>query len=139
MWVGGYSDWTPAEQREWDRDLAELETERKPRESPIKTETNNENTVKSNTRTWDIDLATETLYRNIINKNVTEKTTKIILQCYSCAYLDEPCSVEFLPETCIKQVLQKLVRIIETEIDKKLGHEAVLKGVFSTRLIFENS
>ena len=139
MWVGGYSDWTPAEQREWDRDLAELETERKPRESPIKTETNNENTVKSNTRTWDIDLATETLYRNIINKNVTEKTTKITLQCYSCAYLDEPCSVEFLPGTCIKQVLQKLVRTIETEIDKKLGHEAVLKGVFSTRLIFENS
>ena len=34
MWVGGYSDWTPAEQREWDRDLAELETERKLRESP---------------------------------------------------------------------------------------------------------
>ena len=25
MWVGGYNDWTPAEQREWDRDLAELE------------------------------------------------------------------------------------------------------------------
>ena len=99
MWVGGYSDWTPAEQREWDRDLAELETERKLRESPIKTETNNENTVKSNTRTWDIDLATETLYRNINNKNVTEKTTKIILQCYSCTHLDEPCSVEFLPGT----------------------------------------
>ena len=26
MWIGGYDDWTPAEQREWDRDLAELET-----------------------------------------------------------------------------------------------------------------
>ena len=24
-WVGGYDDWTPAEQREWDRDLDELE------------------------------------------------------------------------------------------------------------------
>ena len=29
MWVGGYNDWTPAEQREWDRDLAELEVPRK--------------------------------------------------------------------------------------------------------------
>jgi len=25
MRLGGYDDWTPAEQREWDRDLAELE------------------------------------------------------------------------------------------------------------------
>ena len=24
MWVGGYDDWTPAEQREWDRDLDEM-------------------------------------------------------------------------------------------------------------------
>ena len=24
MWVGGYEDWTPAEQREWDRDLEEM-------------------------------------------------------------------------------------------------------------------
>lgn len=28
MWVGGYSDWTSAEQREWDRDLKELRGER---------------------------------------------------------------------------------------------------------------
>jgi len=28
MWVGGYDDWTPAEQREWDRDIAELEAQR---------------------------------------------------------------------------------------------------------------
>lgn len=25
MWIGGYDDWTPAEQREWDRDLEEYE------------------------------------------------------------------------------------------------------------------
>lgn len=31
MWVGGYSDWTPAEQREWDRDLKELEAEHEQR------------------------------------------------------------------------------------------------------------
>lgn len=24
MWVGGYDDWTPAEQLEWDRDLKEI-------------------------------------------------------------------------------------------------------------------
>ena len=32
MWVGGYSDWMLAEQREWDRDMAELEGEREERE-----------------------------------------------------------------------------------------------------------
>jgi len=33
MWVGGYNDWTPAEQREWDRDLVELEAPRKEKET----------------------------------------------------------------------------------------------------------
>ena len=36
MWVGGYDDWTPAEQREWDRDLAALESpsqENEPKET----------------------------------------------------------------------------------------------------------
>ena len=32
MWTGGYSDWTPAEQREWNRDLEELEAERAQRD-----------------------------------------------------------------------------------------------------------
>ena len=36
MWLGGYSYWTPAEQREWDRDIAELETEREERELKAK-------------------------------------------------------------------------------------------------------
>ena len=77
MWIGGYHDWTPVEQREWDRDLGKLEAERE--QSELTAKTVNENTVKMDTRPWDIDLATETLYRNIVNKNVTEKTTKIIL------------------------------------------------------------
>ena len=38
MWVGWYSNWTPAEQREMDRDLAELEAEREQRESVMKVE-----------------------------------------------------------------------------------------------------
>ena len=67
----------------------------------MKTDTDNENTAKSDTRPWDIDLATEKLYQDIINKNVTEKTTKKILQCYSCTYLDEACKVEFLPRTSV--------------------------------------
>ena len=33
MWIGGYDDWTPAEQREWDRDLEELEREQEERET----------------------------------------------------------------------------------------------------------
>ena len=38
MWVGGYSDWTPAEQREWDRDMEKLEAEREERELKAKNE-----------------------------------------------------------------------------------------------------
>ena len=38
MWVGGYSDWMFAEQREWDRDMAELEGEREERELFAKNE-----------------------------------------------------------------------------------------------------
>ena len=138
MWIGGYDDWTPAEQREWDRDLAELEAEREQRELTAKTENEKENTVKMDTRPWEIEPTMEKLYQDIINKNVTEKTTKILVQSYSCTYLDKPCSVEFLPGTCVKEVLQKLMSL-ETEIDKELGHETVLKGSFYTRLIFEDS
>ena len=32
MWIGGYDDWTRAEQREWDRDLEEMQAEREQRE-----------------------------------------------------------------------------------------------------------
>ena len=38
MWIGGYSDWTPAKQREWGRDLEELQTECEQREREIKNE-----------------------------------------------------------------------------------------------------
>ena len=38
MCVGGYSDWTPAEQREWDRDIEKLEAEREQRELKAKNE-----------------------------------------------------------------------------------------------------
>ena len=38
MWIGGYDDWTPAEQHEWDKDIAELEVEREQRERDAKNE-----------------------------------------------------------------------------------------------------
>lgn len=34
MWVGGYDDWTSAEQREGDQDIAELEAERENEDKP---------------------------------------------------------------------------------------------------------
>ena len=37
MWMGGYDDWTPPEQREWDRDIEEMRAEREQRESVMKT------------------------------------------------------------------------------------------------------
>ena len=36
MWIGGYDDWTSAEQREWDRDLEEMQAEREQREREAK-------------------------------------------------------------------------------------------------------
>ena len=38
MWIGGYDDWTPAEQRDWDRDLEEMQAEREQREREAKNE-----------------------------------------------------------------------------------------------------
>ena len=38
MWIGGYDDWTPAEQREWDRDLEEMQAKREQREREAKNE-----------------------------------------------------------------------------------------------------
>ena len=38
MWIGGYDVWTPAEQREWDRDLEEMKAEREQREREAKNE-----------------------------------------------------------------------------------------------------
>ena len=49
MWIGGYSDWTPAEQREWDRDLEEnerlLEERKKQQEKEL-------NAIKAKSKTW---------------------------------------------------------------------------------------
>ena len=45
MWTGGYDDWTPAEQHEWDRDIEEMRAEREQRESVMKTE--NEDNLSS--------------------------------------------------------------------------------------------
>ena len=33
MWIGTYEDWTPAERREWDRDLEKMEAEREQRKA----------------------------------------------------------------------------------------------------------
>ena len=49
MWVGGYDDWTPAGQREWDRDLEELKTECDEKDRND-TPTSDENKVKMDTR-----------------------------------------------------------------------------------------
>ena len=68
--------------RENGTDLAELEAERGERKLTAKTENEKENTVKMNTTPWEMDPSMGKLYQDIINKNVTEKTTKIILQLF---------------------------------------------------------
>ena len=70
MWIGGYDDWTPAEQREWDRDLEELEhkerekkkkpqekIECKERKEPVRKECDVKSEKKEQ-KTW-MDLALE--------------------------------------------------------------------------------
>ena len=137
MWVGGYDDWTPAEQLEWDRDLKKLKTECGEKDLND-TPTNDENTVKMDTRQWEISPDIPKLYQQIINKNIRENTTKIILQSYRCTYLDKPCEVEFLPGTHVTEVFKKLMRLIETEINKTIGYKAEWHGSFLKRLIFED-
>ena len=137
MWVGGYDDWTPAEQREWDRDLEELKTEcgeKYLNDTP----TSDEKTVKMDTRPCEICPDIPKLYQEIINKNIRENTTKIILQSYCCTYLDKPYEVDFLPRTHVTVVLKKLMRLIETEIIKKIGYKTEWRGSFLKRLIFED-
>ena len=49
MWIGGYSDWTPAEQREWDRDLEENERLYEERQKRQEQELN---AIKAESKTW---------------------------------------------------------------------------------------
>ena len=49
MWIGGYSDWTPAEQREWDRDLEENERLMEEREKQRVRELK---AMKADSKTW---------------------------------------------------------------------------------------
>lgn len=43
MWIGTYEDWSPAEQREWDRDMEELENNRIMKEL---------NAIEASSKTW---------------------------------------------------------------------------------------
>ena len=56
MWVGGYDDWTPAEQREWDRDLEELEGEREECEKQNEQNEQKEQSEQKESKTW-MDMA----------------------------------------------------------------------------------
>ena len=49
MWIGGYSDWTPAEQREWYRDLLEYERLYEEREKEKEKELN---AIKADSKMW---------------------------------------------------------------------------------------
>ena len=67
MWIGGYEDWTAAEQREWDRDIEELQAEREQREREAKNE--DKATYKANyTRIGDTDLYVLDLKRQTPSK-----------------------------------------------------------------------
>ena len=53
MWIGGYDDWTPAEQRGWDRDLAELEWDHDEKEqTTLKEEPLKEEQTACEAKTW---------------------------------------------------------------------------------------
>ena len=70
MWVGGYSDWTPAEQREWDGDIEELEAEREQRESAMKAE-------KKDKLSW-LEMAIDYPLFNATNTRVKETNVYVV-------------------------------------------------------------
>ena len=66
IWIGGYSDWTPAEQRQWDRDLEELEAERAQRDlnDTLTSDVENQKGQDSDELSW-LELAIDFLVINI--------------------------------------------------------------------------
>ena len=73
MWVGGYDDWTPAEQREWDRDMAEnarLYAERK------KQKERELNAIKADSKTWKEWALDNPLYEALIS--IEGKTSYVV-------------------------------------------------------------
>ena len=69
MWIGGYDDWTPAEQRDWDRDMEENERlyEQRQKQEQI--------VVKEEKQ--DLVAVKEERKEQTASKDVTEKATEV--------------------------------------------------------------
>ena len=65
MWIGGYSDWTPAEQREWDRDMKEYERWYDEKEKQKERELN---AIKADSKTWKEWALYNPLYKVLIGR-----------------------------------------------------------------------
>ena len=76
MWIGGYDDWTPAEQREWDRDLEEYERlyDEKKKQEESKT---NEEVVTCPIEPKDLDSKSPEITSSDKIKSSTEEETKV--------------------------------------------------------------
>ena len=76
MWIGGYSNWTPAEQREWDRDMEEnarlYEERQKRKEREL-------NAIKADSKTWKGWAMDNPLYKVLISLEVKTSTYDVSL------------------------------------------------------------
>lgn len=76
MWIGGYSDWTPAEQREWDRDMKEYERLYDEREKQKERELN---AIEADSKTWKEWALYNPLYKAYISVGGKSSTYDVCL------------------------------------------------------------
>ena len=93
MYIGGYSDWTPAEQREWDRDWKEenerlLEERKNQQEKELKA-------IKAETKTWKEWALFNPLYKAFLIGDDGPLTLTVYLHKNSPVRTDVDCNMLF--------------------------------------------
>ena len=137
MWIGGYDDWTPAEQREWDRDLEALEREHDEKERQVKEEQNEQTTSKDvkdmkeqnekacETKTW-MDWAFEDpLYKATFTRLGETNAYAVYLIDQTPVYLD-------VPRNLIFEVVNPLYQGLDVILNKQQDLSAIKIHVYYT-------
>jgi len=143
MWVGGYDDWTPAEQREWDRDLAALENEPKEKKHWMELATDNpmykvtcksvwganiyivEIKQQSSTMVGERNMDFEVVnpfhiaLTEVIEKKTTPKTTKIKLLASSREHWNVVYESEFSPTQWSYQKMDDILEGLADQLTMK--------------------
>ena len=151
MWIGGYDDWTPAEQREWDRDLEEMQAEREQREREAKNE--DKLIPKLETDLYAVDLKRQTpskqgdrnlvfeviypLYQGlnaILEQKKTPKTSLIKIETSSREHNKVSYTCECTPDQWSYNTMDK---ISEALADQLTATQNLDQGLLMTRFEIE--